>query len=169
MNTQKVRVAAIAAMAENRVIGQNNALPWNIPEDMKHFVQLTKGHTVLMGRKTFFSAPMNGRPLPKRLNVIVTRSPEEYPAQDGVRFISDPLAFIQAIKCGEETLPSDLLWVIGGEQIYRTTMPLWDEVELTRIPRPYDGDTYFPEFEVDFNLVSNEDIGPCQFLTYRRK
>lgn len=165
-----MKIKAIAAMDEKRVIGNENALPWDVPEDMRHFVRMTKGHSVLMGRKTFESTPLNAKPLPNRLNIIVTRTPESYESTtDSLIYISDPLEFIKKCKTGDITLPSDSLWVIGGANIYEQTLPLWDEAHITLIKGRHKGDAFFPSFEEGFELVSEEEIEPCFFRHYRRR
>lgn len=164
-----MQVKAIAAMDEGRVIGNQNALPWDIPEDMRHFVRMTKGHTVMMGRKTFESTPLNAKPLPKRLNIVVTRSPASYQEQESLRFIADPFAFIKKCKSGEIRLPSEELWVIGGANLYEQTIPLWDEAHITLVKGHHKGDAYFPAFEEGFELVSQEEIEPCIFQSFKKK
>ena len=164
-----MKIKAIAAMDEGRVIGIKNSLPWDIPEDMRYFVRLTKGHSVLMGRKTFESTPLNSKPLPKRLNIVVTRSPEKYQERESLHFISDPIEFLEKCKSGEISLPSDELWVIGGSHLYEQTMPLWDEAHITLIKGRHEGDAYFPPFEDTFELVSKEEIEPCIFRHFKKK
>lgn len=165
-----VKVKAIAAMDEERAIGRSNSLPWDVPEDMKHFVTLTKGHTVLMGRKTFESAPMNSRPLKGRLNIVVSRtSISPNPDNPDLKFINDPIEFIKRCKSGQELLKTDTLWIIGGAEIYRLTMPLWDEVHLTLISGTHQGDAFFPEFEKDFNLNTSNKTESCTFQHYIRR
>lgn len=165
-----MKVKAIAAMDKNRVIGLNNSLPWeDVPEDLKHFSRLTKGHTVLMGRKTFDSLPEQFKPLPKRKNIVVTRSPGEQTQVEAVTYIQEPNTFINDCKSGAIPLQSDTLWVIGGAKIYELTLPLWDELHLTLIKGEYMGDTYFPQFEEEFELASEEELEPCIFRHYVRK
>ncbi|MCB0330416.1 MAG: dihydrofolate reductase [Bdellovibrionales bacterium] len=164
-----MQIKAIAAMTADRVIGKDNALPWNVPEDMKHFVKLTKGHSVLMGRKTFQSAPMNSRPLPKRKNIVVTRDPGGQPEIESVEYTTDPRRYIEECKAGARELPSDTLWIIGGQNLYEQTMDLLDELHITIIKLDVIGDAYFPPFEEQFELVSQEEIDPCIFQHYIRK
>jgi dihydrofolate reductase len=136
-----LRVVAIAAMAENRVIGRGNALPWNLPEDLKWFRECTRGKTLLMGRKTYASI---GRPLPHRRTLVLSRSPVLIP---GVSVVAD-LAGLPA-----ETGNDSELWVCGGAEIYALTLHWWDELLLTRIKRTiHDGDAFFPSFEDRFEL-----------------
>ena len=163
-----IKICAIVAMAEDRVIGVNNEMPWHYPEDMQRFATLTTKHAVLMGRKTFDSLPENYKPLPRRKNIVLTRKPGFLRHTKRIDIISNLDQFIEDCKSGTYPLPSDLLWVIGGEQIYRITLPYWDELYLTHIHSKYEGDAFFPEFEKNFNLESTEDKGEYSFLHYTR-
>jgi dihydrofolate reductase len=136
-----VRIIAIAAMAKNRAIGSDNALPWNLPEDMKWFRESTRGKTLLMGRKTFAAI---GRPLPHRRTIVLTRSSAPL---DGVTMI-DHLGWLPAAAQGASEL-----WVCGGAEIYALTLPWWDELLLTRVKRSVKGDAFFPKFEDRFRLT----------------
>jgi dihydrofolate reductase len=132
-----MRIALIAALAENRVIGRNNALPWRLPEDLKHFKSLTIGHCVLMGHRTYTSI---GRPLPERTNIVLSRDPAT--AYEGVTVapnLDAGLAIAQ--KAGHETI-----FVIGGEAVYAAILPVADTLYLTRVHAEIEGDAYFPEF-----------------------
>ena len=161
----KLTVKAIVAMSEDRVIGINNQLPWHLPEDMKHFAELTTGHSILMGRKTYESLPEKYRPLPKRQNIVVSRNTElELP--ENVMLISNPREFIQQFKAGEVNLQSNQLWIIGGAKIYEETMSLCDGIELTVVKGEYEGDAYLPEFESGFQLSKSTETGKLSFLTY---
>ena len=129
-----VRFIAIAAMADNRVIGRGNKLPWHLPEDFGWFKSKTVGKTLLMGRKTLESL---GKPLPKRRTIVLSRSGFSAP---GVTVISS-LDELRVQVTGPE------LWICGGAEIYRMTMSRWDELFLSVIGGEYEGDTFFPEFE----------------------
>lgn len=163
-----MKIAAIAAMDEGRLIGSDNAIPWRYSEDMKHFADLTTGHTVLMGRKTYESLPVKFRPLPKRLNVVVSRSALNLPSE--VIEAHDLFQFLEDVKAGAKTLQGETLWVIGGANIYQQTVPFWDEAYITIVPGKHTGDAYFPTFEDNFNCVSEEktDSGLC-FLQFVKK
>jgi len=130
---------AIVAMASNRVIGRDGALPWHLPEDFKWFKKTTLGRPIVMGRKTWESI---GRPLPGRRNIVVSRSWSEAP--DGAEMISS----VEAL--GGLGLEGDV-FVIGGAGLYRAMMPLCSEVLLSYVFEAHEGDTKFPPFEEEFD------------------
>ena len=134
-----VTFKAIAAMASNRVIGQNNRLPWHLPEELQHFRQTTLHQTLLMGRKTFES--MGSRPLPQRTTYVLTH--QTFSAE-GVRVITD-ISQIPATV--------GIVWVCGGASIYAQLLPICDELLLSIIFQTYDGDAFFPPFEHLFKKV----------------
>lgn len=164
----KPKLIAIVAMDEDRVIGVNNTLPWKIPEDLKRFSQLTTGHTVLMGRKTFDSLPPKFRPLPGRKNIVLSRSPQTLSLPPSVSAYSSIDELLLNCASGKENLPSDLVWIIGGAEIYSLTLPLWDELYLTRVSSKHKGDAYFPEFENKFRRVEVEEREGYSFEHYVR-
>lgn len=129
-----MRVSLIAALAENRVIGLNNALPWRLPNDLKRFRRLTTGHAVIMGRKNYESI---GKPLPGRVNIVVTRN-HDYRA-DGC-LIAHSLD--EALSLAGE---DPEIFVIGGAQIYREALPRAERLYLTQVHAAVTGDTFFPE------------------------
>nr|AIA14597.1 Dihydrofolate reductase [uncultured bacterium] len=163
-----LRVSALVAMDENRIIGSNNQLPWHIPEDLKRFKELTTGHTVVMGRKTYESIPGKVRPLPNRKNVVVSRTPESLDVPAGVDAISSVKEWLDSCREGTVVLPSPEIWIIGGAQIYEETKSLWDELYLTVVHSTHQGDVYFPRFEDSFELVSQEDRPGYSFMRYKR-
>lgn len=128
----------IAAVAKNGVIGDSNALPWHLPEDLKHFKQLTSGHAVIMGRKTWESLPLRFRPLPGRLNIVLTRDPSY--AAEGATVVHS-MADALAAAAGRTA------FVIGGAELYAHALPLADKLELTEIARDFPGDAFFPEID----------------------
>lgn len=153
-------------MAENRVIGRDNALPWRLPADMKHFKELTIGHTVIMGRKTYDSM---GQPLVDRRNIVISRDPSlEYDGAEVVSSLDDALG----LAAGDEEV-----FVAGGADIYRLALPRADRIYLTLIHTEVDGDTYFPQFEADeWRLVEDVRHGsdarneyPFSFRLYHRR
>lgn len=163
------KIAVIVAMDEGRVVGNNGDIPWYLPEDLKRVAKLTTGHTVLMGRKTYDSLPEKVRPLPRRLNVVVSRNPDKLDLPEGVQCISDPNAYIDAVKNGTLQIQGGFLWVFGGEQIWKLTKDHWEEIYLTKVKGKYEGDTWFPEFESAFKLVEDEDKGEYSLQLFRRK
>lgn len=137
-----MRLSILVAMAKNRVIGKNNALPWHLPADLKHFKALTMGHPIIMGRKTYESI---GRLLPGRTNVIVTRQ-KAYQVAGAitVNSIDDAFKVCQAGVDG-----NDEVFLIGGAELYRQTFELCDRIYITEIQQDFDGDTFFPAFNME--------------------
>ena len=136
MSTVAPELVVVAAMARGRVIGRDGDMPWHLPADLAHFKALTLGHPVLMGRRTFESI---GRPLPGRLNIVISRSRPQLP--EGVQLaagLDEAVGLAQA---------AERLMVIGGGQIYAEALPLAQRLELTLIDAEIDGDTFFPEFD----------------------
>lgn len=131
-----MRIAMIAAMANNRVIGKDNKMPWYLPEDLKHFKAMTLGKPVVMGRKTFESI---GRPLPGRHNIVISRQADL--VIEGVTCVTSFDAAKQAAGECEE------LVIMGGGQLYRELLPQADILYLTQINLDVEGDTYFPEWD----------------------
>lgn len=132
---------AVAAMAANRVIGRDGALPWRLPEDMKFFRTLTTGHPIVMGRKTWDSL---ARPLPNRRNIVLSRTMDAAEGAEVVRSVEE----LRALG-----LTGDV-FVIGGAEIYRLLMPRCAAVYLTVLTAAAEGDTHFPAFEPDFPKVT---------------
>jgi len=141
----KVPVVIVAAMGKNRVIGKDNQLLWHIPVDLKRFKQLTLGHPIIMGRKTFESIiKILKKPLPERTNIIVTRDKNyHYPETKTATSLEEALSIALSENPTEIHLG-------GGAQIYEQALPLVDKLFLTIIDEEKDGDTYFPDFENDF-------------------
>lgn len=138
----------IVAVAENGVIGGENTLLWHISEDLRRFKQLTTGHPVIMGRKTYLSI---GRPLPNRRNIIISRQADLQ--IDGCEVFNSLEAAIAA--CREAG--AEQAFVIGGGEIYRKSLPLADRIHYTRVCHAYEGDTTFPEIDpTQWKLVSAE-------------
>jgi dihydrofolate reductase len=129
-------VSLIAALAANRVIGRDNALPWHLPEDLRHFRALTRGHPVIMGRRTYESI---GRPLPDRQNLVITRDPHRaIPGVELATSLENALALARPAR-GE-------VFVIGGAEIYALALPRADRLHLTLIERDVEGNARFPEW-----------------------
>ena len=153
-----MRVSLIAAMARNRVIGRGNRLPWRLPADLRRFKELTMGHTLLVGRRTFESI---GRPLPGRSMIVVSRR-EGY-APEGVRVARSVQEALDLAREAGETE----LFVGGGAEIYRQTLPVADRLHLTRIEEDVPGDAYFPEYdETQWKLVDRNDHEPTEEIPF---
>lgn len=151
------KVSIIAALGKTtRAIGKNNQLLWKIPEDLKRFKELTSGHPIIMGRKTFESI---GRPLPNRQNIIISRNAN--------------LAVIGATAC--HSLPEALadaktnnpkeIFIIGGAEIYKQAMPLADKLYLTLVESDAEGDAFFPNYS-DFKKIVSEKSSVTDGLKY---
>ncbi len=154
-------IVIIAAVARNRVIGKDNRLLWNIPEDMAHFKALTSGHTVIMGRKTWESLPPRFRPLPDRRNIVISRQADY--AAPGAEVV-DSLEY--ALKLAST---ATVVFIIGGEQIYRQAMTVADRLEITEIDQEPEGDAWFPEIAaVDWEKTSKAEGVGFTFVTWRR-
>ncbi|MBL4953841.1 dihydrofolate reductase [Neobacillus sp. OS1-32] len=140
-------ISFIVAMDENRLIGRNNQLPWHLPEDLKFFKRMTLGHPVAMGRKTHESI---GRTLPGRENLIITR---QFGYQsEGCKIFYSIDDFIH--YCREQ---NEEIFVIGGAEIFRETLKYAERLYITLIHHQFEGDTYFPAFNLaDWKLVSSE-------------
>ena len=135
MNTYK----AIAAMSENRVIGNAGDIPWHLPADFKWFKQTTMGAILVMGRKTYESI---GRPLPGRKTYVLSRHPREIPDVNSITSLNS-LDSIDTEK---------VIWVAGGEEVYKQLLERCKEIYLTRVHKIVKGDAFFPEFEDHFYL-----------------
>ncbi|HMN69074.1 MAG TPA: dihydrofolate reductase [Bdellovibrionales bacterium] len=159
----------IVAVSQNDVIGVNNTLPWDIPEDMKFFREKTKNRALIMGRKTFESV---GHPLPYRLNVVVTRQKDYKVDAPNVVVVPDLQAAIEHCK-GQISKYGEEIFIIGGGEIFKESMGLVDVIYLTRIHRDFPGDIKYPAVDQrQFDLVERRDRTepvPFSFLTYHRR
>ena len=145
-NSSRNTVTLIAAASENNIIGKDNKLIWRLSDDLKHFKELTKGHFVIMGRKTFESMP---KALPNRTNVIITRK-TDYKAENAIVVNS----LEKALKVAEN---DNQPFIIGGGEIYKLSMEIADRIELTRVHTSIKGDTSFPEINLEkWQEVKNE-------------
>jgi len=146
-----MKVSLVVAVAENGVIGKDNDLPWHLPDDMKFFMQVTKNHYVILGRKNYESLPAKYRPLPHRTNVVVTRQKDFHaPGCIVVNTLEDALRI--ALENGE-----DEAMVIGGAAIYALSFPYANRLYITEIAAHVKGDVYFPEYNKDeWKEVSRE-------------
>jgi dihydrofolate reductase len=153
-----VKLAIIAAIGKNRVIGKDGKLPWHIAEDLKRFKRLTVGHTVLMGRKTWESL---GKLLPNRRNIVITSSPI-----NDVECYTAINAALDALKDQER------VFVIGGAQVYAALFDRADELYLTFVDQEIEGSAYFPPFEDAiqryFKVITRENHAGYEFVDYVR-
>jgi dihydrofolate reductase len=166
-----MRVALLAAVAANGVIGRAGGLPWHLPADLRYFKRLTIGHTLVMGRRTWDSV---GRPLPGRRTVVVTRQAGWRPAggpwataAGTVEVAADlPTALDRAVELERAAVegtagPEGEVFVVGGAEIYREALPVADRLYLTRIEQHFAGDTHFPAFDPDlWRRVACDRGGP---------
>lgn len=158
-------LALIAAMSTNRVIGRDGDMPWHLPEDLAYFKKVTQGRAIIMGRRTWESL---GRPLPKRRNIVVT-------SHDAANFPGAEVA--PSLAAALEMCQSDeIVFCIGGGQLYRAALPMADMLYLTEIQKDIAGDTFFPEVEasqwrvIDRQAQSQQDAPVrFEFVTYVRK
>jgi dihydrofolate reductase len=169
---QPIKLVLVAAVADNGVIGQGGGLPWRLKSDMQHFRAVTMGKPVVMGRKTFVSLR---RPLPERTNIVITRDPDFSAA--GVVVVRS-LAAALAVATGDalRRLVTEIA-VIGGAEIYATSMPVADRLEVTEVHAKVDGDTFFPAIDPSIwhetarsrNTATATDTADYSYVTYRRR
>ena len=134
-------ISIIAAVAENNVIGKDNDLVWHLPNDTRYFMDTTKGHHILTGRRNYESIPKKFRPLKDRINVIVTRQPDyQVAGAHVVNSIEDGIKLAQ--NNGEEEL-----FIIGGGEIYHQSLDLVNRLYITEVKAKFEGDTYFPKVD----------------------
>ena len=126
----------VVAISSNNAIGKDNQLLWHLPADLKHFKNITSGHTIVMGRKTYDSI---GKPLPNRRNIVITRQKGlQLEGVEVVNSLDEALAI-----CKEE----NQVFIIGGAEIYKTALPLTHKIELTRVHQEFEADAFFPELD----------------------
>lgn len=171
----KQKISIIAAIGKNRELGKDNKLLWSIPEDMKRFQNLTSGHVVIMGRKTYESLPEKFRPLPKRVNIVITKQKSltypERPSQIGnakllichsleeaTKIINNKLQITNKFQISN--LKLDEVFIIGGASIYQQGIKYADKLYLTLVDKEYpDADAFFPEYgEFGKELVVGEGV-----------
>jgi dihydrofolate reductase len=164
LSATAVKLGLIFARAANGVIGKDGGLPWHLPQDLAHFRRKTMGRPVIMGRKTWDSLPPKFRPLPGRVNIVVTRN-ARWRAEGAQVAGSLP----QAIAlCGDV----DEAWVIGGAQLYAQALSLASVAEVTQIHADFEGDARAPDLGAQWQETAREDhVGagalPFSFITYR--
>lgn len=160
----------VVATTESRVIGNEGRIPWRLPSDLKHFVAITTGHVVVMGRKTYESLPDRFRPLPNRTNIVLSRQHLKYPGA---------IVFSSWDSIREMFQPTEEIFVIGGADIYRQALsfPETTKVHLTLVKGDHQGDTFFPEidpqeWDVTFSFGDIQEKGddsPYDILILERK
>jgi dihydrofolate reductase len=164
-----MRVNLIYARAANGVIGYQNTLPWHLPEDLAHFKRLTQGCPVIMGRRTWESLPPRFRPLPGRLNLVLSR---QGLAADGATVLP---GLPQALNhCSQQNPAPAEVWVIGGAQIYAQALPLAQRVVVTEIDHVFEGDAHAPTLDAAWRETRRESHTaqqgwPFHFVTYERE
>ncbi len=165
---QKPRVSIIAAIGKNRELGHRGELIWRLPDDQRHFRELTSGHPVIMGRKTWESLPDRFRPLPGRTNIVVTRQ-AAYPAPGAL--VTSSLEAARALAA--QSPGAEEVFILGGGELYREALPEAGRLYLTLFDATAAGaDTYFPAYAADFTTVIADEPGegepPHRFLTLER-
>jgi dihydrofolate reductase len=165
VKVNKMAISIIAAVAQNGAIGKDNKLLWHIPEDLRRFKQLTSGHAVIMGRKTFDSI---GKPLPNRQNIVITKTTQSFDIKE--------VTFVSSLREALQQAQGDEVFIIGGESIYRAAMPLAQRLYITQVYAEPEADTFFPTIDSDWQLIDSEEVNVCEksglrysFLTYERK
>ena len=154
-------ITIIAAVAKNNVIGSKNNLPWHLPEDLKHFKEITTGHTVIMGRKTYESIVNRlGKPLPNRKSVVITRNTSYQIPIDVEKYTS----LDEALQKHSEDV-----YIIGGASLYEQALSYADRLIITHIHQEYPGDSYFPTIDSSkWNEQSREDHDGYSFVIYTK-
>lgn len=166
-----IPIVLLAAVAENGVIGRDNALPWRLSSDLKRFKAFTLGKPVVMGRKTYLSI---GKPLPGRTNIVVTRNPNFH--ADGVVVTASIDAALEAARDDAGRRGATEIMVIGGTEIFEQTMTLADRLEITHVHSRPEGNTFFPPIDLKhWREIARQDLpaGPrddvsVSFVTYQR-
>lgn len=160
-----MKLGLVYARASNGVIGQDGGLPWHLPEDLAHFKRVTMGSPVIMGRRTWESIPERFRPLPGRLNVVVTRQADWHaPGATRAGSLAEAIA-----QCGDR--PSG--WIIGGAGLFRQALPLAQVAEVTEIDAEFEGDVFAPELDSRWREVARDphttaDGMQFSFVTYEK-
>jgi dihydrofolate reductase len=159
-------ISIIVAIAKNNAIGKDNDLLWHIPEDMKRFRQITTGHTIIMGKRTYESLP--NRPLKNRTNIVISDVP-------GDHYEGCIMAYsIQ--EAMDRCPPDEECFIIGGGMVYRQFLPLADKLYITRVDKSFEADVFFPEIDPEIWEETGREEGAGEglgfsysFLTYERK
>lgn len=160
-------LSIIVAKAKNNIIGKENKLIWNLPADLKHFKELTMGHTIIMGRKTFESL---GRVLPNRKHIVFSQNPDFQVKDENVQVVHSMLEIQEYIENEEEN------FVIGGAMIYNLLMPYVRKMYVTEIAEEFEGDSFFPKINLEIWKETSREKGPkddknnldYDFVTYEK-
>ena len=171
-------ISAIVAIGHNRVIGKGNTLLWHIPDDLKRYKQLTMGHPVVMGRKTFESIlQILGKPLPGRINIVITRDPSALARFDldtkfdvNSQTNNTQVLIVGSLEEGLEKareIDQDEIFIGGGSQIYEQALPMVDKLYVTLIDDEKEGDAYFPAYENDFPKMTFHEDREHEKLKYK--
>ncbi|NDP25991.1 MAG: dihydrofolate reductase [Flavobacterium sp.] len=142
-------IVIIAAVAHNNALGKNNDLLWHLPKDFKRFKEITSGHYIIMGRKTFESFP---KPLPNRTHVVISRQKNYHP--EGCIVVENLEKAIAICPKGED------VFIIGGGEIYSQSIPLADQLDITRVHHSFDADVFFPKIDPKIWELSSETLNP---------
>ncbi len=161
-----MRLNLIFAQAANGVIGQNNTLPWHLPEDLAHFKRHTQGCPVIMGRKTWASLPPKFRPLPGRQNMVLTRAASQHSMLESQGAL--PFADLaQALAHCKQLQPAPAeVWVMGGAQIYALAEPLATRAVVTHLHQDFDGDAYAPQLGPEWQVTERQPHTASNGLTF---
>lgn len=157
---RKNKVAMIAAMAANRVIGRDGKIPWDLPEDREHFKRLTMGHVIIMGRRTYEEI---GRPLPGRITYVVSTT-----ITIDEKNCHTATSLTAAIEHARRNYVDKKIFLCGGARIYEEGMPLADEIYLTVLDEEIEGDTFFPEIGEGFCVEKNKKYETFTLVKYQR-
>jgi len=166
-----MEIAMIAAVAANGVIGKDNDLVWSLPDDMKYFMNTTKDHFIILGRKNYESLPPKFRPLPNRTNIVITRQPTfELNNAFVVHSLDEAITLCEQKK-------QKMVFVIGGGQIYKQAFPIADTLYITEINQEFEGDTFFPSYNKDewkeisrkHHPINERHKYSFDFVIYKRK
>ena len=157
----KGRISIIVAIGKgDRALGNNNELLWHIPEDLKRFKELTLGHPIIMGRKTWESLPEKFRPLPERTNIVITRN--ESLVADGATVAA---SLEEALTAGRGAQGGEEIFIIGGGEIYRSALPIVDRLYLTIVDNEKEADVFFPDYS-DFKKITYKEEREFNNLKY---
>jgi dihydrofolate reductase len=165
-----IDIVLVAAVAENGVIGQEGEMPWHYPADLAQFKQLTMGHPVVLGRRTYEAIVAGlGEPLPGRTSVVLTRSGlEEVP--ESVVVAGSVAEAVAAADRAAAALDVATAYVVGGAAVYQQFLPRADRLRITEVPESPEGDTYFPAFDdEEWIEIERESTAELAFVTYKRR